>query len=225
VATQALQRYRFISGCATIASMKPLSVPRLDSLLHRLQHAPGAEDSSYLDQLMIFLDDPPPGVSDRWKEGAKMCSDWGIPCTGASVWRLYRSHALEWRVRLAREAGVSVGETPESLTEKTAHMVTLRTFEVLANPQSPPAALVGLARIELRKKALEFARQKHQDSQTDLIQIALDALEVKVRSNWEATFALGQLKAALRQTKPSPPPYLTPSQPSPAVPLSSPEPA
>jgi hypothetical protein len=44
--------------------MKPLSAPRLDSLLHRLQHAPGAEDSSHLDQLMIFLDDPPADIRD-----------------------------------------------------------------------------------------------------------------------------------------------------------------
>src|SRR5258708_22083478 len=102
--------------------MKSLSVPRLDSLLHRLQHAPGTEDSSHLDQLMIFLDDPPPGIGDRWKEGAKMCSDWGIHCTGASVWRLYRSYALEWRLCLAQEAGSTVCETPESLTDKTAQM-------------------------------------------------------------------------------------------------------
>jgi len=94
-----------------LSELPPLSVPRLNFLLHRLQHAPGAEDSSYLDQLMIFLDDPPPGVSDRWKEGAKMCCDWGIPCTGASVWRLYRSHAFEWRLRLAQEAGSTVVET------------------------------------------------------------------------------------------------------------------
>jgi len=204
--------------------MKPLSVPRLDSLRHRLQRAPGAEDSPRLDQLMIFLDDPPPGVSDRWKEGAKMCCDWGIPCTGASVWRLHRSYALEWRLRLARETGSTAGETPESLAEKTAQMVTLRTFEVLANPQSPPACLVGLARIELRKKALELARQKHQDSQADEIQIALDALEVKARSNWEATFALGQLKAALGRKKP-PTPFFEPSPPSPAVPPPSTGPA
>ncbi len=207
-----MQRYRLFSGCVNIASMKqlcseppPLSVPRLDSLLHRLRHAPGAEDSSYLDQLMIFLDDPPPGIRDRWKEGAKMCSDWGIPCTGASVWRLYRSHALEWRLRLAQEAGSTVGETPESLTEKTAQMVTLRTFEVLSNPHSPPACLVGLARLELRKKDLEFARQKHQDRQTDKIQIALDALADQVRYNREAAFAFGKLKAALgRETPPTP---------------------
>ncbi len=203
----------------------PLSVPRLDSLLHRLQHAPGAEDSSHLDQLMIFLDDPPPGVTDRWKEGAKMCSDWGIPCTGASVWRLYRAHALEWRLRIAQEIGATVGQTPESLTDKTAQIVALRTFEVLANPQSPPACLLGVARLELRKKALELARQIHEDSQADQIQTALDALEVKVRSNWEATFALGRLKAALRQPTPSPHPFWAPVKSSPAVPPPPTEPA
>src|ERR1017187_5192530 len=89
----------------------PVSVPRLDSLRHRLQHAPGAEDQSCLDQLMIFLEDPPAGVRDRWKEGAKMCGDWGVACSGASVWRLYRSYALEWRLRLAQESAASAGET------------------------------------------------------------------------------------------------------------------
>ena len=203
----------------------PLSVPRLDSLLHRLQHAPGADDSSYLDQLMIFLDDPPPGVSDRWKEGAKMCSDWGVPCSGAAVWRLYRSHVLEWRARLAREADSTLGDTPESLAEKTAQMITLRTLEILANPHSPPASLVSLAQIELRKKALELARQKHHDHQTDQIQIALDALEDKVRSNWEARFAFEKLKAALRRPLSPPPRIPAPAQPSPAVPQPSTGPA
>ena len=141
-----------------------------------------------------------------------MCSDWGIPSTGASVWRLYRSHVLEWRVRLAREAASTVGETPESLTEKTGQMVALRTLEVLANPQSPPACLVGLARIELRKQALEFARQRHEDRQTDKIQIALDALADQVRLNREAAFAFKKLKEALgRETPPTP--FFAPSLP------------
>ena len=120
------------------------------------------------------------------------------------------SHALEWRLRVAQEAASSAGETPESLTEKTAQMVTLRTFEVLANPQSPPACLVGLARIELRKKALEFARQKHQDHQTDQIQIALDALADQVRLNREAAFAFGKLKEALNRKSPPTPFFETP---------------
>jgi hypothetical protein len=208
-----MQRYRLFVGCDRIAAMKstrskppPLSVPRLDSLLHRLQHAPGAEDQAYLDQLMIFLEDPPPAVRDRWKEGAAMCGDWGVPCTGASVWRLYRSYVLEWRLRIAGEASSAAGETPESFIEKMELMVARRTFEVLANPQSPPACLLGLARLELRRKALELDRQKHEDRQTDKVQIALDALEDQVRLNRDAAFALGKLKAALRR-EPSMPPF------------------
>ncbi len=88
----------------------PLSVPRAGSLLHRLLHITPTADPPHLDQLMIFLDDPPPGVRDRWKQGAKMCSAGGIPCTGPSVWRLYRSHVLEWRVRLAAEASADAAE-------------------------------------------------------------------------------------------------------------------
>ena len=175
----------------------PVSVPRLDSLLHRLQHAPGGEEESYLDQLMIFLDDPPADVRDRWKEGAKMCGDWGITCSGTSVWRLYRSHVLEWRLRLAQEAAASAGETPQALQEKTAQIVSLRTFEVLANPHSPPACLVSLARIELRKQALELARQKHQDHQKTRTEVALEELENQAYLNRDATFALGKLKEAL----------------------------
>ena len=202
----------------TKSDFPPISVPRLDSLLHRLQRAPGAEDQPYLDQLMIFLEDPPAGVHDRWKEGAKMCGEWGVPCSGASVWRLYRSYALEWRLRLAQEAAERAGETPQSLNEKTAQIVSLRTFEVLANPQSPPACIVNLARVELRKQALEFARQKHQDRQTDKMQIALDELEDRARKNWGAAFAFKKLKEALGIEK-TPNPFLEEIPPSPIPPF------
>ena len=187
---------------STTSELPPISVPRLDSLLHRLQHAPGAEDDSYFDQLMIFLDDPPADVCDRWKEGAKMCGDWGIPCSGASVWRLYRAHVLEWRLRCAQEAGASLGETPETLQNKTAQFVSLRTLEVLANPHTAPACLVNLARIELRKQALELARLKHQDQQKDRIQVALEELAERSLLNRDAAFALGRLKEALGPKKP-----------------------
>jgi hypothetical protein len=182
----------------------PNSVPRLNSLLHRLQHAPGQDDEPYLDQLMIFLDDPPPGIRDRWKEGAEMCNAWGIPCTGASVWRLYRSYAIVWRSRLALEASAEASETPEVLDQKAAQMIAFRSREILANPQSPPASLISLARIELRKKALEFAYKKHEDSQRSNIDQAYAALEHVARGNFEARFALDQFKLALKNPKPSP---------------------
>ena len=45
----------------------PVSVPRVNSLQHRLRHAPRAEDQSCLDQLMIFPQDPSASVPDRRK--------------------------------------------------------------------------------------------------------------------------------------------------------------
>jgi hypothetical protein len=144
----------------------PLSVPRLGSLRYRLLHAPGAKDASpgYLDQLMIFLEEPPPGAHDRWKQGADLCAAWGVPTTAPSVWRLYRSHALEWRLHLAHEAGRADGISLEVLAEKAEELVALRTFELLANPNSPPACLASLARIACRRKALELDRLKYMDN-------------------------------------------------------------
>ena len=106
----------------------PNPVPRLNSLLHRLRQTPGPEDEpSCLDQLMIFLDDPPPGVTDRWKEGAAMCASWGIACSGASVWRLYRSHAVEWRAHLALQVDLAPAgqKIIGSLVSAGAAMLTL----------------------------------------------------------------------------------------------------
>jgi len=42
----------------------PLKVPRLDSLQHRLQHAKDADGQPIplLDELLFFLNDPPPGA-------------------------------------------------------------------------------------------------------------------------------------------------------------------
>lgn len=196
----------------TNTDLPPTPVPRVDSLLHRLQQAPDAESQSYVDQLMIFLEDPPVDVRDRWKEGAKMCGEWGIETSGAAVWRLYRSQVFEWRLRLARETSPSPDETPQSLQEKTAQLVSLRALELLANPQSSPACLVSLARIEFRKQALEFARQKHRDHQTGKIQLALEELEKRVRYDRYADFALKQLKEALdrKDTPAQPFPFLNP---------------
>jgi len=199
-----MQCYRLFSASLKIGPMKqpqtkppPTPLPRQDSLLHRLQNAPPPDDAPpHLDQLMIFLETPPPDVRDRWKKGAEMCAEWGIPCTGASVWRLYRSHVLEWRLRLAREATPTT-EPPESLEEKATQLVALRTFEVLANPNSTAADLLSLARIQFRKQTLEFARQKHSDNQRDKLNLALDALKVAVHKNREARFAFNKMRSSL----------------------------
>ena len=131
---------------------------------------------------MIALDDPPPGVRDRWKMGAKMCTDWGIPVSGASVWRLYRSYVLEWRFYLAQESGADASDPESSLEEKTTRMVERRSLEILTHPQAPPDVVLRLARLKLRRETLELrcqilqlARDKHADSKLQLLDRALDA--------------------------------------------------
>ena len=188
----------------------------MGSLLHRLQRITPTAAPPHLDQLMIFLDDPPPGIKDRWKEGAKMCSAWGIPCNGASVWRLYRAYVLEWRLRLGAEASEDAVEPGASFEERMAQMVVRRTFEILANPHSPPASLVGFARIELRKNALELrqktlqlARQKHHDHQRTKTERALDAFADEARANPAALAAFEQLNAIVNPDESS----ISPSQP------------
>jgi hypothetical protein len=174
-------------------------VPRLGSLFHRLQLASRSKElpQPYLDQLMVFLEDPPPDVRDRWKEGTSMCDAWGVPTTGSSVYRLYQAYFLEWRLRLACEADSAVTGSPESLKEKAERMISLRTYETLADPQLAPSCLVGLARIEIRKKALEFARQKHRDNRRRKIERALDALSLDLNRNPAALAAFENLKAVL----------------------------
>jgi len=57
------------------------STPRLESLHHRLKtaKAPDGQPFPLLDELMVFLEDPPPGTPDRWQAGADLCADHGIP--------------------------------------------------------------------------------------------------------------------------------------------------
>jgi hypothetical protein len=148
---------------------------------------------------MMFLDDPPPDAGDRWKKGAEMCAAWGISTSDTAVYRLFRAHAAEWRAGLALRADTLGDATIEGLEEKTARLVSLRVFEVLANPASAPTTLVNLARVEL-------ARQKHLDGRRGDTERALAILCRRATGNWEAQFALGQFKKALetKPTKPSP---------------------
>jgi hypothetical protein len=176
----------------------PEPIPRLNSLLHRLQQTPAPKDEEpYLDQLMIFLDEPPPDVRNRWEEGAAKCAAWGIATTDTSVWRLYRTYMVEWRARLALQVDDVASLPPEVLRQKAAHLNELRTCEMLASPNTPPLVLLGLSRIQLRERVLELARQKLETNQQDQTERAIAGLEKKVEGNSMAKFALGQLKGEL----------------------------
>jgi hypothetical protein len=174
-------------------------VPRLNSLLHKLQQTPGPEDEPYLDQLMIFLDVPPDGVRDRWKKGADMCAAWGITCSGTAVYRLFRSHANAWRADFALRSDNLDEDVLCKLSTRTARLITLRVCEMLDDPASAPSTLVSLARLEL-------ARQKHLEGRRGDVERAFELLDARCRGNWEAQFALSQLRKALRDgcIKPSP---------------------
>ncbi len=186
----------------------PSPVPRLNSLLHRLQKAPGQEDGSYLDELMLFLDNPPAKSGDRWKKGAEMCAAWGVPCSHASVYRLFRAYAVEWRSHAALEAPANGNPKAEVLEAKASHLVAQRTCEILADPDATPQNLISLARLDLRKKALELDRKKHEDSQRTPLQKALSVIQEKSFMNFHAQFAIDRLKEAWEKPKPSP--YLKP---------------
>ena len=79
------------------------SIPRIESLHHRLKNAKDASGQpvALLDELMVFLEDPPPDVGDRWQAGAELCAAQGVPTSRMSVWRFYRTHILEWRLEQA----------------------------------------------------------------------------------------------------------------------------
>lgn len=175
----------------------PKQVPRLNSLLHRLQKNAGPEDDPYLDQLMLFLDDPPSDVRDRWKAGAEMCAAWGITCSGTSVYRLYCSYKIEWRARIALKMDDLSAETPETLGRKAELMVALRTCEMLGDLDAKPATLLGLARLNFRNKTLEFARQKHYEGQLGDTERAFATLTKRCFGSDEAHFALDQLRKVI----------------------------
>jgi hypothetical protein len=176
-------------------------VPRLNSLLHRLQKAPGQKDESYLDQLMLFLDNPPAKSGDRWIKGAEMCAAWGITCSHTSVYRLFRSYAAQWRSRVALDIPDDEELQPEMLEEKASQLVAQRSCEMLTDPDSTPQSLISLARLDLRKKTLEFARERHMDSLRTPVQKAVLTLELNAFMNDEAQYAIDCLKRAMNRPK------------------------
>ena len=141
----------------------PPKVPRLASLLHRVSHAKDAEGHSaeLLDELMFLLDDPPPGTSDRWQAGADLCAAHNIATSRMSVWRLYRSHIIQWR----REQNPEPLEPPSAkemarLQEQLRFIAIQRLAEMLNNPQLSAKELIGIFRGDLRLQQVQLACDK-----------------------------------------------------------------
>ena len=145
----------------------PLKVPRLESLEHRLQHARDADGRPIplLDELLFFLDDPPPGTRDRWQQGADLCQQHGIKTSRMSVWRFYRAHILQWR----REQNPPPPAPPpdpeetERLYDQARHLAAQRLLEILNDPRLSPGHLIGLIQNDNHRRKVQLARDQFND--------------------------------------------------------------
>ena len=137
-------------------------VPRIESLHHRLLNAKTStgEPTELLDELMIFLEDPPPETGDRWQAGADFCSGHGIETSRMAVWRFYRAHVVQWRRANATPVTEVAPETTKLLLNQGRHLVAVRALESLHDPRLSPAALVGLIQGENRRQQIQLARDK-----------------------------------------------------------------
>jgi len=145
----------------------PLKVPRLDSLLHRLQHAKDADGQPIplLDELLFLLDDPPPGTTDRWQLGADLCASHGIATSRMSVWRLYRAQILQWR-RDQNPAPPAPPPSPEEtalLHEQARHLAAQRALEALNDPRLSTGHLIGLIKNDNHRQQIQLARDQFND--------------------------------------------------------------
>ena len=142
-------------------------VPRLASLLHRLQHAKDADGQSIplFDELLFFLDDPPPGTADRWQAGADLCQGHGIPTSRMSVWRFYRAHILPWRRRQIPSAPPSPSSPEETaqLQDQARHLAAQRAIETLNDPRLSPGHLIGLIQNDTHRQQIQLARDQFND--------------------------------------------------------------
>jgi hypothetical protein len=146
----------------------PLKVPRLDSLLHQLQHAKDADGQPIplLNELLFFLDDPPPGTGDRWQKGADLCQSHGIVTSRMSVWRFYRAHILQWR-REQNPAPPASPPGPEEtarLHDQARYLAAQRVIEILNDPHLSPGHLVGLIQNDNHRQQIQLARDQFNDS-------------------------------------------------------------
>jgi hypothetical protein len=147
-----------------------------------LQHAKDAngEPRALLDELMLLLDDPPPGTGDRWQHGADFCAEHGFPTTRISVWRLYRSHILEWRREQAPPAPVPTLEQAEAIVEQARHLAAQRALEMLADPELTPKQLIAYFRHENQRDKVQLARDRFCDKITERAQSKLDEKEKRL---------------------------------------------
>jgi hypothetical protein len=145
----------------------PPTVPRLTSLQHRLQHARDADGRPIplLDELLFFLDDPPPGTRDRWQEGADLCQKHGISTSRMAVWRFYRAHILHWR----REQDPAPPDRPSDpketarLQDHARHLAAQRAIEILNDPRLSPGHLIGLIQNDICRQHNQLARDQFND--------------------------------------------------------------
>ena len=144
----------------------PPKIPRLDSLLHRLQHAKDANGQpiALLDELLFFLDDPPSGTGDRWQKGADLCASHGVATSRMSVWRLYRAQILRWR-REQNPAPAKPATPKETarLHDQARHLAAQRVLEILHDPHLAPGHLIGLIQNENHRQQVQLARDQFND--------------------------------------------------------------
>ena len=152
-----------------LSTQTPLKIPRLTSLLHRLRHAektPNGEPIPLLDELFFFLDDPPPGTTDRWQKGAEFCLSHGIRTTRMSLWRLYRTHILQWR-REQNPAPPAPPPSPEETTRlhdrSPPRLPPSAPSRPSTTPASPPATSSASSRTTTTVSKSSFARDRFDD--------------------------------------------------------------
>ncbi len=152
---------------ATTPAASPPKVPRLDSLHHRLQRAkdPDGQPIPLLDELLFFLDDPPPGTRDRWQDGAELCATHRIKTSRMSVWRFYRAHILQWR----RDQNPAPPPRPPTckqtarLLDQARHLAAQRALETINDPHLSPGHLIGFLQNDNHRQKLQLARDQFND--------------------------------------------------------------
>jgi hypothetical protein len=154
----------------TLPKAKRKRVPRVESLEHRLQHAKDGDGRPIplRDELLFFLDDPPPGTGDRWQKGADLCESHGIQTSRMSVWRFYRAHILQWR-REQAPAPPAQPPDPEEIArlhDQARHLAAQRVLEILNDPALAPGHLIGFLQNDNHRQQIQLARDQFNDRLT-----------------------------------------------------------